>query len=63
MGTNSEASLEYWLTDCRTGELLWRNNPSAVGVQRSLLLTAFTKSYTAICEQAITFPRYKEPGK
>jgi hypothetical protein len=63
VGTNSEASLEYWLTDCRTGELLWRNNPSAVGVQRSLLLTAFTKSYTAICEQAITFPRYKEPGK
>jgi len=63
VGTNSEANLEYWLTDCRTGELLWRNNPNAVGVQRSLLLTAFTKSYTAICEQAITFPRYKEPGK
>lgn len=63
VGTNSEASLEYWLTDCRTGELLWRNNPGAVGVQRSLLLTAFTKSYTAICEQAITFPRFKEPGK
>jgi hypothetical protein len=63
VGINSEASPEYWLTDCRTGELLWRNNPSSVGVQRSLLAAAFTNGSTALCEQAITFPRYKEPGK
>jgi hypothetical protein len=63
VGINSEASPEYWLTDCRTGELLWRNNPSSVGVQRSLLAAAFTNGSTTLCEQAITFPRYKEPGK
>jgi hypothetical protein len=63
VGINSEASPEYWLTDCRTGELLWRNNPSSVGVQRSLLAAAFTNGSTTLCEQAITFPRYKEPRK
>lgn len=63
VGINSEANPEYWLTDCRTGELLWRNNPSSVGVQRSLLAAAFTNGSTTLCEQAITFPRYKEPGK
>jgi hypothetical protein len=63
VGTNREASLEYWLTDCRTGELLWRNKPGTVGVQRSFLATAFLSSYTTICEQSITFPRYQEPKK
>jgi hypothetical protein len=63
VGTTREASIEFWLTDCRTGDLLWTSNPSQVGVQRSFLATAFLSSYTTICEQAITFPRYKEPGK
>ena len=63
VGINSEMNPEYWLTDCATGELLWRNNPSSIGVQRSLLAAAFTNGSTTLCEQAITFPRYKEPGK
>lgn len=63
VGTNREASLEYWLTDCRTGELLWRNKPGTVGVKRSFLATAFLSSYTTICEQSITFPRYQGPEK
>ena len=63
VGTHNEASVEFWLTDCRSGDLLWGSNPSQVGVQRSFLATAFTNGSTTICEQAITFPRYKEPGK
>jgi len=63
VGINNDANPEYWLTDCSTGELLWRSNPSSVGVQRSLLAAAFTNGSTALCEQAITFPRYKEPQK
>ncbi len=63
VGMNSEVSPEYWLTDCRSGKLLWRNNPSTVGVQRSLLAAAFTNGSTTLCEQVITFPRYQEPGK
>jgi hypothetical protein len=61
VGINNEVNPEYWLTDCGTGELLWRNNPSSVGVQRSLLAAAFTNGSTTLCEQAITFPRYKGP--
>jgi len=63
VGTNREASVEFWLTDCHTGDLLWSNNPTNVDVQRSFLATAFLSSYTTLCEQVITFPRYKEPGK
>jgi len=63
VGVNGEVNPEYWMTDCSTGELLWKNNPSSVGVQRSLLAAAFTNGSTTLCEQAITFPRYKEAGK
>ena len=63
VGINNEVNPEYWLTDCGTGELLWRNNPSSVGVQRSLLAAAFTNGSTTLCEQAMTFPRYKGPQK
>jgi hypothetical protein len=63
VGTTREASVEFWLTDCRTGDLLWTSNPTNVGVQRSFLATAFLSSYTTICEQVITFPRYKEAPK
>jgi ankyrin repeat protein len=58
LGTHGEASLEYWLTDCRTGDLLWRSDAGMVGEKRGFLAKALLNGFTLICEQTITFPRF-----
>ncbi len=58
LGTHGEASLEYWLTDCRSGDLIWRSDPGMVGEKRGFLAKALLNGFTLICEQTITFPRF-----
>ncbi len=58
LGTHGEASLEYWLTDCRSGELIWTSDPGLVGEKRGFLAKALLNGFTLICEQTITLPRF-----
>ena len=65
LGTHGESSLEYWLTDCKSGELLWTSDPGMAGQQLGFLAKAFVNGFTVICEQTITLPRFdpKPPKK
>jgi len=56
--SHSEASLEYWLTDCRSGELMWKSDPGPVEEKRGYIQKAFLNGFTMICEQTITLPRF-----
>ncbi len=58
LGSHGEASLEYWLTDCRSGELMWTSDPGLVGERRGFLAKALLNGFTLICEQTITLPRF-----
>jgi hypothetical protein len=51
------AGLEFWLTDCRTGDLLWRNDPGAIAEAHGFFLRGIN-TFRVLCEQAVTFPRY-----
>lgn len=62
--TESAASLEYWLTDCRTGELVWRNDPGAVYEERGWIVRGFVGgSFRILCEMGLTLPRYEGSKK
>jgi hypothetical protein len=61
--THSEASLEYWLSDCRSGELMWKSDPGPVEEKRGFIEKAWANGFTRICEQTITLPRFDEPGR
>jgi len=58
IGTHGEASLEYWLTDCRSGELMWKSDPGLVGEKRGFIAKALLNGFTVICEQTLTLPRF-----
>jgi hypothetical protein len=58
LGTHGEATLQYWLSDCRTGELMWTSDPGLVGEVRGFLAKAFLNGFTVICEQTLTLPRF-----
>jgi len=57
-GSHGEASAEYWLTDCRSGELMWKSDPGPVGEKRGFIVKGFINGFTMICEQTITLPRF-----
>jgi hypothetical protein len=60
----SAASLEYWLTDCRTGELLWRNDPGALSEERGWIVRGFVGgSFRILCEMGLSLPRYEGSKK
>ncbi len=62
--TASSASLEYWLTDCRTGELLWRNDPGALSEERGFIVRGFIGgNFRILCEMGLTLPRYEGSKK
>jgi hypothetical protein len=58
LGSHGESSLEYWLTDCRSGELMWKSDPGVVGEKRGFVVKGFVNGFTMICEQTIILPRY-----
>lgn len=62
VATATAASLEFWITDCRTGQLLWKNDPGQVFEWRGFLIRGFS-GLRAQCEMAMTLPRYEGPGK
>jgi hypothetical protein len=62
--TSSAASLEYWLTDCRTGELVWRNDPGALSEERGWIVRGFVGgSFRILCEMGLSLPRYEGSKK
>jgi hypothetical protein len=62
--TASAASLEYWLTDCRTGELLWRNDPGTTSEERGWIVRGFVGgSFRILCEMGLTLPRHEGSKK
>ena len=62
--TSSAASLEYWLTDCRTGELLWRNDPGTLSEERGWIVRGFIGgNFRILCEMGFTLPRYEGSRK
>lgn len=62
--TESSASLEYWLTDCRTGELVWRNDPGPLEEYRGWIVRGFIGSgFRILCEMGLTLPRYEDSRK
>jgi|SRR5579864_532047 len=55
----SAAAMDCSLTDCRTGELLWRNDPAPSSEERrGLIVRGFINGSTSMCEVGITLPRY-----
>jgi ankyrin repeat protein len=54
----SAAAMDYSLTDCRTGELLWRNAPAPISEERGWIVRGFISGSTTMCEVGITLPRY-----
>jgi len=59
LATSSAGTIDYSLTDCRTGELLWRNDPAPVSEERGWIVRGFVKGgFTAISEVGLTLPRY-----
>jgi len=58
---SSAAKIEYELTDCKTGDLLWRKDYGTYGETRGFLAGLVSSSYAAVCEQTITIPRYQGP--
>jgi hypothetical protein len=57
--TESSASLEYWLTDCRTRELVWRNDPGALSEERGWIVRGFIGgNFRILCEMGLSLPRY-----
>jgi hypothetical protein len=62
--TESAASIEYWLTDCRTGELVWKNDPGQTGEERGWIVRGFIGgNFRILCEQGLTLPRYQGSKK
>jgi hypothetical protein len=62
--TESAASLEYWLTDCRTGELVWRNDPGPLSEERGWIVRGFVGgNFRILSEMALSFPRYEGSHK
>ena len=62
VATATVASLEFSITDCRTGQLLWKNDPGQVFEWRGFLVRGFS-GLRAQCEIAMTLPRYEGPEK
>ena len=58
VGSYGEARLEYWLTDCRTGDLMWTSDPGLAAEKRGLIAKALLNGFTMICEQTLTLPRF-----
>jgi hypothetical protein len=51
------AVFEFRLTDCRTGQLLWKNGPWAVGEARGIFLRGMN-SFRILSEMSLSLPRY-----
>ncbi len=62
VATATQASLEFWITDCRTGQLLWKNDPGQVFEWRGFIVRVFS-GLRSQCEMAMTLPRYEGPEK
>jgi hypothetical protein len=64
IATGSQASLEFWLTDCRTGELVWRNDPGPLMEERGFIVRGFIgSSFRILCEMGLTLPKYEGSKK
>lgn len=58
--TESAASLEYRLTDCRTGELVWRNDPGTLSEERGWIVRGFVGgNFRILSEMGLSLPRYE----
>lgn len=57
-----EGGLEYRLTDCGTGQLLWRNDPNAVEEDQGFIVRVIN-GMTMICEIGLTLPPHVYPKK
>lgn len=62
VATGTQVSLEFWISDCRTGQLLWKNDPEQVFEWRGFLIRGFS-GLRAQCEMAMTLPRYEGRAK
>jgi hypothetical protein len=58
----SGASIEFALTDCKTGELLWRSDDAYLEA-RGFLVKPFVTKWSSLCATAIRFPYHKKRKK
>lgn len=59
IATGTSVRLEYWLTDCRTGELVWRNDPGPLSEERGFIVRGFIGgNFRILFEMGLSLPRY-----